>query len=621
LEGNVYADWEILKGLNLRATLGTSIYSGSNYIFTEAYDFGTLKNVNAFLSRDLSNSRNITGNFVLTYNKVFGPHEFKAMAGYEAYQSDLSNLHGEAQGFQVITYNLGMTTNPSTYKASGGEFPQTRLLSQFGRINYTYAGKYLLTATVRRDGSDRFGPANKWGVFPSFSVGWKVNEEAFIRDNFEQISNLKIRGSYGKLGSTSSIPQYTYQASFGGGGGTNILGLPDGSRSKGYALTAQLPNQNIKWEQVNQTDIGLDLGLFRNSLNLTADWYSRQTQDMIYQVPVPVSAGFYGTSGVFTNIGQMSNKGIELALDYRGKVKDFTYSFSANASFNRNLVKQLSGTNNNPINDGAAGDYLESTVARTQAGQPLSQFYGYIVDGLFQSDSDVGALNQKAQEAAAAAGQSATGVFYQAAGTGAGDLKFRDTNGDGRITIDDKTFIGNPWPKMTYGFSINLGWKGFDLAAMFQGIQGVDVFNGNKYYTQFFVGDYNTTSNIFNTSFFNGGGLTDQPRVGTTDASGNYLRDPNSNYTRISSFVVENGSFLKLRNLQVGYSLPSSLLKQWKMTGLRIYFQGQNLLTFTKYSGLDPEIVGRNGTTARGIDTIYSYPRTRLVSMGIDLNF
>lgn len=621
LEGNVYLDWEIIKGLNFRSTFGASIYAVNNYKFTEAYDFGTLKNLNAFLSRDQNNTRNFTGNFVLTYARTFGRHEVKAMAGYEAYQSNMSNLHGEAQGFQVITYNLGMTTNPSTYKASGGEFPQTRLLSQFGRINYTFADKYLFTANVRRDGSDRFGPANKWGVFPSFSVGWKMSEEAFVRDNFAQVSNLKIRASYGKLGSTSSIPQYTYQASFGGAGGTNILGLPNGDRSKGYALTAQLPNQNIKWEQVNQTDIGLDLGLFKNALNITADWYSRQTQDMIYQVPVPVSAGFYGTSGVFTNIGQMSNKGIELAVDYRGKMKDFTYSVSANAAFNKNLVKQLSGTNNNPINDGAAGDYLESTVTRTQAGKPLSQFYGYVVEGLFQTDSEVAALNQSAQEAAAATGKPTTGVFFQNAGTGAGDLKFRDVNGDGRITIDDKTYIGNPWPKITYGFSLSLGWKGIDLQAMFQGVQGVDVFNGNKYYTQFFVGDYNTTNDIFKTSFFNGNGLTDQPRVGTKDASGNYVRDPNSNYTRISSFVVENGSFLKLRNLQVGYTLPSALVKQWKMSGLRVYFQAQNLLTFTGYSGLDPEVLGRNGTTARGLDTIYSYPRTRLVSMGIDLNF
>ncbi|QHV96369.1 TonB-dependent receptor [Spirosoma endbachense] len=625
LEGNIYAEWEILSGLSLRSTFGASIYNVKNYKFTEAYDYGTVANHNAFLSRDVNNQRNLTANFVLTYGKTIGQNDFKILAGYEAYKSDLSSLHGEAQSFPYVTYNLGLTSNPSSYVASGGEFPQTRLLSQFGRVNYTYANKYLLTATVRRDGSDRFGPANKFGVFPSASIGWKLNEEAFIQENLSYVSNLKLRASYGKLGSTSSIPQYTYQNSYGGTNAITSMGLPDGSRFKGYALTAQLANQDIKWESVLQTDIGLDIGLLKNALNITVDWYSRQTNDMIYQVPVPMSTGF-GSSTVYTNIGQMSNKGLELAIDYRGKKGDFTYGITANAAFNSNLVKKLDGTNNNPINDGPAGDYLESVVSRTQAGQPLGQFYGYKTDGIFQSDAEVAALNQKAQEAAASAGGTAAGVYYQAAATGAGDLKFKDINGDGKITTADKTFIGNPWPKMTYGFTLSMGWKGLDFSALFQGIAGVDVFNANKYYTSIFVGDYNTTRDIFNTSFFNGNGLTNLPRVGYTDPSGNYVRDPNANYTRISDFAVENGAFLKLRNVQIGYTLPASLMKQWKMSGLRVYVQGQNLLTFTKYSGLDPEVLGRSSgsnaaTTGRGIDTIYSYPRTSLVSVGVDVNF
>jgi TonB-dependent starch-binding outer membrane protein SusC len=424
-----------------------------------------------------------------------------------------------------------------------------------------------------------------------------------------------LRGSYGILGSTSSIPQFTYQESYGGTGGTNIHGLPDGSRAKGYALTAQLANQDIRWEEVKQTDIGVDIGLFGDRLNITADWYSRQTNDMIYQVPVPLTAGFAG-SKVYTNIGQMSNKGVEIAADFRGKNGDFSYSIGVNTAFNKNLVKTLDGTNNNPINDGAAGDYLESTVARTEAGQPMSQFYGYIVDGIFQTDAEVEVLNQQAQEA-----EGSTAVYYQNQATGAGDLRFRDVNGDDRITIDDKTFIGNPWPKMTYGINLNLGWKNFDLTALLQGVQGVETFNGNKYYTQYFVGDYNTTSDIFNTSFFNGGGLTDLPRVGFTDGSGNYVRDPNANYTRISSYYVEDGSFLKLRNLQIGYTLPNSVGSHIGLSNLRVYLQGQNLITLTKYSGMDPEVLGRNGTTARGLDTIYSYPRTRLFSIGLDLSF
>ncbi|CAN5520333.1 TonB-dependent receptor [soil metagenome] len=615
LEGNVYADWEIIPGLNFRTTFGASIYNGKNYKFNEAYDYGIVANRVAALSRDINNQRNLTANFVLTYAKTVGQHEFKALAGYESYKSDLSSLSASAQGFPYVTYNLGLATNPSSYVASGGELPQTRILSQFGRINYTYASKYLLTATIRRDGSDRFGPTNKFGVFPSASIGWKLNEEAFIRDNVTFLSNLKLRASYGKLGSTSNIPQYTYLPSYGGTNGTNSQGLADGSRAKGYALTAQLANQNIKWESVLQTDIGLDIGLLKNALNITVDWYSRQTQGMIYQVPVALSAGF-GASAVYTNIGQMSNKGLELAVDYRGKTGAFTYGITANASFNRNLVKQLDGVNNNPITDGAAGQDLDGNAARTEVGHPLSQFYGYQVEGIFQSNADVTTLNEQAQKAAGS-----TSVYYQNAGTAAGDLRFRDVNGDGRITIADKTFIGNPWPKMTYGFTLNLGWKGLDLTALFQGVQGVDVYNGNKYFTQFMYGDYTTTMDIFNSSFFNGNGLTDQPRVGSTSSAGVFSRDPNANYGRVSDYFVEDGSFLKLRNLQIGYTIPNSLMKSLKISDLKIYVQGQNLLTFTKYKGLDPEVLGRNGTTARGIDTIYSYPRTMLLSAGINLSF
>src|SRR5690606_6951450 len=245
------------------------------------------------------------------------------------------------------------------------EFPQTRLLSQFGRINYGFANKYLVTFSIRRDGSDRFGPTNKFGVFPSASVGWKLNEERFIKDRLPQISNLKLRASYGKLGSTSNIPQYTYQVSYGGAGGTNSMGLADGSRLKGYALTAQLANQHIRWETVLQTDVGLDVGLLNNALNVTVDWYNRQTQGMIYRVPVAQSAGF-GNTSVFTNIGQMSNKGLEIAADYQGKAEQFTYAIAANASLIRNLGKQLVGTNNNPFSDGAGVTDLDGDVGRTE---------------------------------------------------------------------------------------------------------------------------------------------------------------------------------------------------------------------------------------------------------------
>jgi len=615
LEGNVYASWDIIPGLNFRSTFGLSIFSMNNRRFNEPYDYGIIADHVAGLIRDNNNQRDLTANFVLTYEKSFGQHNVKGMGGYEAYQSHLTSLHAEARGFPYLTYNLGLSTNPSSYVASGGEFPQTRLLSQFGRINYGFANKYLVTLNIRRDGSDRFGPTNKFGVFPSASVGWKLNEERFVKDHLPTVGNLKLRASYGKLGSTSNIPQYTYQVSYGGAGGTNSMGLADGSRFKGYALTAQLANQHIRWETVLQTDIGLDVGLLNNALNVTIDWYSRQTQGMIYRVPVAQSAGF-GNTSVYTNIGQMSNKGLELAADYHGKTGQLTYAIAANASFNRNLVKQLDGTNDNPISDGAAGSDLDGNVGRTEVGYPMSQFYGYQVDGIFQTNEEVNALNEQARRVS---GNDA--VFFQNAGTAAGDLKYLDVNGDGRVTTADKTFIGNPWPKMTYGLTLNVGWNGLEISALFQGVQGVDVYNGNKHYTEYMYGDHNTTKDIFNASFFNGNGLADQPRVGVTGDNGTFSRDPNSNYGRISSYFVEDGSFLKLRNLEVGYTFNDNLTRALLVSNLKVYLQAQNLFTLTNYSGLDPEVLGRNGTTARGIDAIFSYPRTRLFSVGVNLNF
>ena len=615
LEGNVYADWNILPGLNFRSTFGLSIFSISNRRFNEAYDYGILVNHVAALIRDNDNQRNLTANFVLTYDKAIGQHSFKAMAGYEAYRSDLTSLHAEAQGFPYVTYNFALSNNPSSYVASGGEFPQTRLLSQFGRVNYVFADKYLASFNIRRDGSDRFGPANRFGVFPSGSVGWRASEEQFIKDHIPHISNLKFRASYGKLGSTSNIPQYTYQVSFGGAGGTNSMGLADGSRFKGYALTAQLANQHIRWETVLQTDIGVDIGLLKNTLNFTVDWYSRQTQGMIYRVPVAQSAGF-GNTSVFTNIGQMSNKGVELAVDYQGKAGQVSYAVAANASFNRNLVKQLDGTNNNPISDGVASADLDGNAGRTEVGYPMSQFYGYQVEGIFQNNEEVASLNEQARQAAGN-----QNLFYQNAGTAAGDLRYKDVNGDGRITTADKTFIGNPWPKMIYGLTLNVGWRGLEFAALLQGVAGVDVYNGNKHVTEYMYGDYNTTKDIFNASFFNGNGLTDQPRVGVTNENGSFSRDPNSNYGRISSYFVEDGSFLKVRNLEIGYTFADNLTKALRISNLKVYVQAQNVFTLTNYSGLDPEVLGRNGTTARGIDAISSYPRTRLFSAGVNLNF
>ncbi len=614
IEGNLYADYEIIKGLNLRATFAASLIGNRNSRFREAFNYGSLANPNAQYDQAMRTRENYTANAVLTYDKTFGKHELKALAGYEVYREDGTQLEASATGFVVpVANSFDLSSDPSSRLVTNGygDFPFRRLLSQFGRLNYSYAGKYLLTVNIRRDGTDRFATGRKFGVFPGFSAGWRISEEDFMR-SVPFISNLKLRGGYGTLG-IANIGTFQYIATYGP---RNTTGLPNGDRVLGFGRDLKLANTDLKWETVQQTDIGMDVSFLNNALNLTVDWYDRQSNDVLYSVPIPQSAGLSGNT--FVNVGKIQNRGLELAADYRGKQKDFTYNIAANISFNRNKVLNLDGVNNTPFNENTPGGAWNASVARTVVGQPFGQFFGFVTEGIYESDAAV----------------TERGITQR--GAGQGDLIYKDISGpegvpDGVITNDDRTFIGNPWPAANYGFNIRLGWKGIDLAAQFTGVAGSQVYNGARAYTQSFFGDYNTTADVYNTSFFGDGGLTDQPRIGTfrTNAQGQqiYVRDPNNNYARPSDFFVEKGDFLRLTNLQLGYNLPTTLVEPLRISSARVYFMAQNLLTFTGYSGLDPEItsnVNRNGNaavTSRGIDNIATFPRTRLISVGLDLSF
>lgn len=601
LEGNLYIDVELLKGLSVRGLVGTSFIGHNDSDFGEAYDFGSASNNQAQFIKNFSKQENYSANVVATYKKSFGDHSFKVLGGYEMYREDGTNLRGTASGFSVpVAESFNLNNNISSQRVEGGVTEGRRLLSQFGRIEYEFMDRYLLNASIRRDGNDRFAPDNRWGIFPSVSGAWKISQENFMAE-VNWLSSLKLRAGYGVLGNDGAIAQFAYQGSYGS---QNITGLPDGSRVVGTGLNLRLPNDQIKWEEVSTFDIGLDAGLVSDRLQVTLDYYDRQTKDMIYQLRAPVSAGLGGFVPV--NIGQMSNRGIEFSIDYRGGESDFKYQIGFNSAFNTNKVIKLDGDENVPIDDGNAGEYIQGPISRTAVGNPIGQFYGYHVEGIFATDQQVGER----------------GVVQT--GAGAGDLIFKDMNGDNVIDELDRTYIGNPWPKMTYGITASFSYKGFDLSLLFQGVQGVDVYNGSKYFTQFLAGDYNTTSDVFNGSFFNGNGLTDQPRLGYTNTAGDYIRDPNGNYTKISSYYVEDGSFLKLRNVQFGYNLAPSTANRLGISSARIFFMAQNIFTITGYSGMDPEVVGtgsRAGTTARGIDTIYEYPRTSLLSLGLDLAF
>lgn len=606
LDGVVYGNWLITDGLNFRVTLGGTFRGWSNNAFTEAYDFGTLKQTQASMTAKSGTSQDLTFHATLTYEKKFGNHSFKWMAGTEALKNDAYDIQLDATNFTVpVAESIQLSSNAN--KTGTDHIYTSRTLSYFGRLNYSYLGKYLLTANVRRDGSDKFGVNNRWGTFPSMNGAWRISEESFVKDRFDWLTNAKLRVSWGILGN-DGIGQYLYQEAYQA---VNLHNYGGGEKVQGWA-NVKFPNRDIKWEEIHQTDIGLDFGFFNNRLTFTYDWYNRQTRDMLYQLSIPLTSGIgtYGNNNTRMpiNIGKVENIGSEIAVDWQDRRGGWEYGIGFNASFNRNKVIKI-GEDGVVLNDGSAGEAWRGTVSRTEDGQPMGQFYGYRAVGIFQTQEQVEAYNAKAQAAGAA--------YYQSAETGPGDLIYDDL-GAGYVSSASQTYIGNPWPKMVYGLRLDAAYKGFDLSLLFQGAAGFQIYNAVKAYTQNFYGDANTTADIFDNSFFGDNGLTDMPRSGYFE-DGIFKMDPNSNYSRISSFWVENGNYLKLKNLVFGYTLPEKVSRKFSLPHLRFYISAQNLFTLTKYSGIDPEIGG--SVRQRGIDTYTRYLPSRLVSFGLDLTF
>ena len=609
MEGNFFADWKIINGLNLRTTVGGYMGGKDNSQFNLLYDYGIIKNDIRKLEKELSRDETMNANIVLTYNRTFGKHDVKAMVGWEAIKSTGTNIKASTQGFPVYYEpSFNTSTQSSTARFAEAGYGKSSQLAQFGRLNYNYDGRYLLQATIRRDGTNKFIGDNQFGIFPSVSGAWKVSEESFLKGNVAWLSNLKIRAGWGVLGSIGSVGDFIYQTAYKS---TNVHSFDGVNVVTGWG-NSKFANADIRWEKVTTKNLGIDFGFLRNRLTLAVDVYDKQTTDMIYSVVLPVSSGLNKYNGdgfgATINIGKISNRGLEFEANWSDKIGELSYSVGANASFNKNKVLQI-GEKGALIYEGGA-TWMNGSISRTEDGYAMGQFYGYIADGIFNTDADAA---QSAQPDAKS-----------------GDLKYRDMNGkdatgkltgtpDGKIDDADKTYIGNPWPKCIYGININLAYKGFDLKAYFQGQAGVDIFNSTKGLRQSFYADYNTTSDIFGTSKFGNNDITGLPSVFQVSSINEILRDPNGNYKNVSSFFVENGAYVKLKDLQLGYTLPASVSDRLSIGATRIFVAGSNLFTITKYSGLDPELGG--GVKGRGIETDGLYPQTRFISMGVNLKF
>lgn len=596
---NLIFDWEIIDHLYLQANFSGNFSSFGENQFQEYWSTGNVSTEQRY-TKNYEEAYNLRMLYTLTYNRVFADkHEVKGLLGYEAYKAESSTAGGWKTGFSVEPAQ-DMTLGSGATEALGGK-RLSRSISQFARLNYAYDSKYMVEASVRRDGYDNFGPKNRFGVFPSASVGWNVSKESFISDNDKMswLSQLKLRASIGKIGN-NTVSQFLYEPSYT----SNYLyySYDNSVTDRGFWYSG-IPNSAIKWEDVTQWNIGIDASFLNNRLNTTIEYYDKKTTDMLYTIGAPPSSGSYASDifgknpSYMANIGEISNKGFEWMIQWRDSYKDFRYDVAFTLSTNKNKVIKLSDAINPLIWKGTS-TALNSSIYRTESGYAMGQMYGYVVDGIFGSQGEVDALNTKSPD----------GV-YQTTGTAAGDFKYKDINGDNKITEEDKAYIGNPWADIIYGLNLNFSWKNFDLTMGWVANTGMDIFNSAKLFERSFYGDFNTTYKVYD-AWSPSNTSSSHPRVINTD--------PNNNFKNVSSYFVEDGSYLKLKNLHFGYNLPKSLLNRLNIQGLKIFVNCDNLLIFTKFQG-DPEIGG--GYLERNYYSEWRSLSSRSVMGGLSLSF
>lgn len=619
LQANVYANIDLPLNLSFRSTFGFTYNVETLDRFQDTYDFGAVVNSINSLQKLTYQYKQFMSNYVLTYDRAFNEHYINIVAGYEQITNETNFLSGNMSsvglpGFTFLqTSESGLTLN-GVYDDNG------LIKSLFGRINYNYDGRYYFSASIREDANFTvFGPNNQRGIFPAISTGWNISDEDFFEPLESAVTALKVRASYGELGN-SNITPYNFVSAYqlfttstgAAQGGQNFA--PGAPLQIGNTIVG-IPNPDVQWETVKETNIAVEGELFDGEFYFTVEWYKKLTEDMLYSLQLPTSSGF--TAPFYTNIGEVENEGFDVLLGHRDTYGDLNYSVNVSAGFNQNEVLSLSGAATDAVfggynyyNNGDPGFNImpNQNLTITRPGLPFGSFYGYEALGIFETDE-------------AAASQVVGGNTARA-----GDLIFEDLNEDGIINDADRQVIGNPNPKVIYGVDMNLDYHNFDLALLFNGVAGVDVFNGVKAYRQYPFSDGNTTSAVFNASFLGDNGLTDQPRIGVLQDD-NFILDPNRNYTSVNSYFVEDGSYLKLKNIQLGYTLSNSFLDTVGLEEARVYIMGSNVFTITSYSGLDPELgsafspIGYSAVITQGVDAVTNYPQTSIYSVGLNLTF
>lgn len=569
--GNIFAEYDILKDKSLR--FKTNLGADLNFFHSKAFhrnfgdDDGNGAAIDQGLGRQnrpssLSETRGqdftITWNNSLHYDNEFGEHSINALLGTEFIINESSNLGASRLRFDFTDPNFRYLDFGGTERDlwNGGFAEEWALFSYFASSTYVYGDRYMLTANLRADASSRFAEENKWGYFPSLSAGWMITEEEFMEDN-NWLSELKLRGSWGQLGN-QEIPNYAYLTLY--------------RRDADRYLISRYGNPDLKWETTTQKNLGVDFGLFRNRLYGSADYFKKNTSDILLPISLPQFVG--DVSPTYLNAGEVENSGFEFSLSYRNFDNPLKFEISANFATLKNEVQSLHP--NLP--------YINGRVTRTQAGHPLNAYYGFVQEGIYQNQAEVdqhlsGTANPPQQP---------------------GDIKFKDLDGNGIINDNDRDFIGNPNPKLTYGMNLNLNYKAFDFSLLIQGVEDVDRYNDLKKIIDYDTRPFNYSDRVLGA--WDGEGSTNTiPRVSFSD----------NGSSKVSDIFVEDASYMRLKNVELGYSLDADKLSG--LGNIRFYVSGQNLLTFTDYSGLDPE--------STDLLDMGTYPQSLTVLFGVNASF
>lgn len=580
--GNAFLEVEPLTGLKVRSSIGVDLaFWGGESFSPVFYLNGTNQNVLNDYSRNQSRGLFWLWENTVSYTKDIDKHTFTALVGTGAQRNYGENVSGMISGIPVDNLrdaSLSFNVPQENQFFWGSEYKST-LSSVFGRLTYDYDEKYLFTGIIRRDGSSRFGPNNKYATFPSVSAGWVASREGFWPEN-DYVNFLKIRSSYGVNGS-DNLGDFRYLSTVGGGRYYTLGTGETISLINGVSPNA-ISNPDLKWEETSQFDIGFDAIVY-NDFNVTFDFFYKKTTGMLLGVDVP---WYVGNTGPVGNIADMTNRGYELELGYKKSIGEVNVSVNGNVTYLKNKVVHL-GQDKEFLSGQRYGPQgVELT--RTQIGKPVGFLYGYKTDGVFQSDEEVASyLNDDGDPIQPDAVP--------------GDFRFVDVDGNGQIDGNDRTMIGDPTPDWTFGFTASASWKGLDIVLFGQGVAGNDVYNAVR---RFDLPTGNWTKDALNR--WTGPGSTNSfPRV--------TLNDLNQNFSRSSDFYVKDGSYFRIKTLQIGYSLPSSLIEKAGLSKFRIYVMANNLVTFTKYGGFDPEIVG-------GVDRGL-YPQPRAYMLGLNIGF